>query len=83
MVTGQGCGMGIGGCNRLCSAATGHILVAPFSMLVLIKYHSLHEPRSSHILIIPSTYLIMGAERLVTLLLWALTLSGPTNLRRG
>jgi hypothetical protein len=31
MVTGQGYGMGIGGCNRLCSVATGHGLVAPFS----------------------------------------------------
>jgi hypothetical protein len=28
MVTGQGCGMGIGGCNRLCPVATGHSLVA-------------------------------------------------------
>jgi hypothetical protein len=30
MVTGQGYGMGIGGCNRLCSAATGQSLVALF-----------------------------------------------------
>jgi hypothetical protein len=30
MVTGQGYGMGIGGCNRLCPAATGHSLVALF-----------------------------------------------------
>jgi hypothetical protein len=30
MVTGQGCGMGIGGCSRLCPAATGHRLVALF-----------------------------------------------------
>jgi hypothetical protein len=29
-VTGQGYGMGIGGCNRLCPAATGHSLVALF-----------------------------------------------------
>jgi hypothetical protein len=31
MVTGQEYGMGIGGCNRLCSVATGHGLVASFS----------------------------------------------------
>jgi hypothetical protein len=30
MVTGQGHGMGIGGCNRLCPAAMGHSLVALF-----------------------------------------------------
>jgi hypothetical protein len=30
MVTGQGCGLGIGGCNRWCPAATGHRLVALF-----------------------------------------------------
>jgi hypothetical protein len=30
MMTGQGCGMGIGGCNRLCPMATGHSVVALF-----------------------------------------------------
>jgi hypothetical protein len=30
MVTRQGYGMGIGGCNRLCPAATGHSLVVLF-----------------------------------------------------
>jgi hypothetical protein len=29
--------MGIGGCNRLCPAATGHGLVALFSLSVLIE----------------------------------------------
>jgi hypothetical protein len=67
-VTGQGCGMGIGGCNRLCPAATGHSLVALFFLSVLIKDRPLLGPWSSHRLIIPSTYLLMGAERLVTLL---------------
>jgi hypothetical protein len=33
MVTGQEFGMGIGGCNRLCATATGHILVALFPYL--------------------------------------------------
>jgi hypothetical protein len=56
MVTGQGCDMGTGGCNRLCPVAIGHSLVALFFLPVLIKDHSLHGPWSSHILIIPSTY---------------------------
>jgi hypothetical protein len=83
MVTGQGCGMGIGGCNRLCPAATGLNLVAPFSLSVSIKDRSLHGPWSSHRLIIPSIYLLMGAERLIALLSWAPALSGPTDWRRG
>jgi hypothetical protein len=37
MVTGQGFGMGIGGCNRLCPAATGHSLIARFSLSVWIE----------------------------------------------
>jgi hypothetical protein len=44
MVTEQGCGMGIGGCNRLCSAATGHSLVALFSLSMSIKNRSLYGP---------------------------------------
>jgi energy-converting hydrogenase Eha subunit H len=67
MVTGQGCGMGIGGCNRLCPATMGHTLVALVSPFVSIKDHSLRGPWSSHRLIISSTYLLMGAGRLVTL----------------
>jgi hypothetical protein len=83
MVTRHGCVMGIGGCNRLCPAATGHSLVALFSLSVSIKDRSLHRPWSSHRLIIPSTYLLMEAGRLVTLLSWAPALSGPTDWRRG
>jgi hypothetical protein len=37
MVTGQGYGMCIGGCNMLCPTATGHSLVAPFSLSVSIE----------------------------------------------
>jgi hypothetical protein len=83
METGQGCGMGFGGCNRLCPAATGHCLVALFSLSASIKDRSLHGPWSSHRLVIPSTYLLMGAGRLATLLSWAPALSGPTDWRRG
>jgi hypothetical protein len=44
MVTGQEFGMGIGGCNRLCSVATGHSLVALFLLSISIKDRSLHGP---------------------------------------
>jgi hypothetical protein len=37
MVTGQGSGMGIGGCNRLCPTAMGHSLVALFSLSASIE----------------------------------------------
>jgi hypothetical protein len=37
MVTGQGYGMGIGGCNRLCPTAMEHSLVALFSLSVSIE----------------------------------------------
>jgi hypothetical protein len=83
MVTGQGYGMGIGGCCRLCPMATEHSLVALFSLSVSIKDHPLHGPWLSHRFIIPSTYLLMGAGKLVTLLSWVLALSGPTDWRRG
>jgi hypothetical protein len=81
MVTGQGFGIGIGGCSRLCPAATGHSLVALSFLFVSIKDRSLHGPWSSHRLIILSTYLLMGARRLVTLLSWASALSGLTDWR--
>ena len=44
---------------------------------VSIKDRPLHGPWSSHRLIIPSTYLLMGVGRLVTLLSWVPALSGP------
>jgi hypothetical protein len=44
MVTGQGYGRGIGGCNRLCPTATGHSLVALFFLSVSIKDRSLQDP---------------------------------------
>jgi hypothetical protein len=83
MVIEQGYGMGIGGYCRLCPAATGHSLVALFSLSLSIKDRPLHGTWSSHKFIIPSIYLLMGVERLVTLLSWAPTLSGLTDWRRG
>ena len=38
---------------------------------------------SGHRLIILSTYLLMGARRLVALMSWVLALSRPTDWRRG
>jgi hypothetical protein len=83
MVTGQGYGMGIGGCNRLCPAAMGHSLVALFSLSMSIIDRSLRGPWSSHRLLIPSTYLLMGAGRLVTFLSWVSALSGSSDWRAG
>jgi hypothetical protein len=37
MATGQGCGMGIGGCSKLCPAATGHNWVAQFPCLCQLR----------------------------------------------
>jgi hypothetical protein len=81
MVIGQGYGMGIGGCNRLCSAAMGQGLVALFSLSVSIEDRPLLWilVRSQ---IFPSTYLLIGVGRLVTLLSWVPALFGPTDWRR-
>ena len=42
MVTGQGCGLGIGGCKRLCPVAAGHSLVTLFFPVWSVKDRSLH-----------------------------------------
>jgi hypothetical protein len=83
MVTRQRYGMGIDWCSRLCPAATGYSLVALFFLPVSVKDRPLFGPWSSHRLIIPSTYLFMGAGRFVTLLSWAPALFRPTDWRRG
>jgi hypothetical protein len=41
MVTGQGCGMVIGGCDKFCSVATGLNLVTLFFLSVSVKDHPL------------------------------------------
>ena len=43
IVTGQGYGLGIGGCERLCPTATGHSLVTLFSLSVWVKDRPLHK----------------------------------------
>ena len=42
MVIGQGYGLGIGGCKRLCLAATGHSLVTLLFPFVSVKDRPLH-----------------------------------------
>jgi hypothetical protein len=88
MGTGQRYGMGIGGCHRLCPAAIGHSLVALFSLSVSIEDRPLlwMLVRSQiccpkHILayVILSTYLLMGADMLVTLLSWVSALFRLTD----
>jgi hypothetical protein len=54
----------------------GGALVA-FVPPVSIKNRSLHGPWPSHKLIVPSIYLLIGAERLVSLLSWVPALSEP------
>jgi hypothetical protein len=44
IVTRQRFGMGIGGCNKLCLATTGHSLIALLSLSASIKDRSLHGP---------------------------------------
>ena len=62
----------------------GLSLVTLFSLFVSIKDRPLQWiVVSGHRLIILSTYLLMGAGRLVTLLSWVLALSGPIDWRWG
>ena len=61
MVTGQGYGLGIGGCKRLCHHGHGAWLGY---LSVSVKDRSLHKASwASHRFIIPSTYLCMGAGK--------------------
>ena len=46
MVTGQGYGMGIGWCKRLCRRGRGHGLVTLLSLSVSVKDRPLHKPLS-------------------------------------
>ena len=79
--TGQGYCMGYGWCDELCPTAMGLSLVTLFSLSMSIEDRPLLW-MSGHRLIILSTYLLMGAERLVTLLSWVPALSELTDWRR-
>ena len=68
MVTGQGYGLGIGGCKRLCLAATGHSLVTLLSLSVSVKDRSLHKALDKSQTYYPKH--ILGYGRLEDLLLF-------------
>ena len=81
--TGQGYGMGYGECVELCPTATGLSLVTLFFLSVSIEDRPLLWMVVRSQTFIMSTYLLMGARRLVTLLSWVLALFGPTDWRQG
>ena len=79
MVTGQGYGLGIGGCKRLCRHGRGAWLGYTAFPVWSVKDRSLHKPsRQVTDLIIPSTYWCMGAWKTCCSLVADLALSGPT-----
>jgi hypothetical protein len=82
MVTEHGYGMGIGGCNRWCSAATGHRLVALFFLFALIKDRSLHGPWKSHTYY-PEHILAYGSGTACYSFVMGSGSSGPTGWRQG
>ena len=67
MVTGQGYGLGIGGCKRLCPAATRHSLVILLSLSVSVKDRPLHKTLGKSQTYYPEH--ILGYVRLKDLLL--------------
>ena len=68
MVTGQGCGLGTGGCKRLCPAANRAWLGYTFSLSVSIKDRPLHWTLGKSQTYYPEH--ILGYERLEDLLLF-------------
>ena len=63
MVTGQGCGFGTGGCEGLCPVANRAQPGYTVSLSVSIKNRSLHMTLGKSQIIVPSTYLGMGAGK--------------------
>jgi hypothetical protein len=56
MATGQGCGIGIGGCSKLCPAATGHNWVVLFPCPCQLRTVRCMDPGQVTDLLIPSIY---------------------------
>jgi hypothetical protein len=71
--------MGIDGCNKLCPVVMGHSWVALFPCPCQLRTVRCMDPGQVIDFFIPSTYLLIGAGRLVTLLSWGLALSRPTE----
>ena len=64
MVTGQGYGLGIGGCKGVCPTANKAWLGYTVSLSISIKDRSLHKASwASHRFIVPSAYLGMDAGK--------------------
>jgi hypothetical protein len=68
-MTRQGYGLGIGGCDKLCSATMGLSLVILFFLSVSI------EDR-------PLLWMVVRSQIYYPLLSWVSALSGPTDWRR-
>ena len=83
MVTGQGYGLGTGGCKGLCPAANRVCLGYTFSLSMSIKDRSLHMTLGKSQIIVPSAYLGMGAGKACCSLVVDPALSGPTDEKRG
>ena len=66
-MTGQGYGLGIGGCKRLCPAAMEYSLVTLLSLSMLVKDRPLHKTLGKSHTYYPEH--ILGYERLEDLLL--------------
>ena len=60
MVTGQGYGLGIGGCKRLCRRGHGHDLVTLLSLSVSIKDRSLQWTLGKLQIYCPERILVYG-----------------------
>ena len=60
METGQGYGLGIDGCKKLCPAATGHSLVTLLSLSVSVKDRPLHKSRGKSQIYYPEHILVYG-----------------------
>ena len=60
MVTVQGYGLGIGGCKKLCPAATGHSLVTLLSLSVSVKDRPLHKSSRQVIDLLSEHILVYG-----------------------
>ena len=81
-VTGQGYGLGTGGCEELCPVANRAKLGYTFSLSVSIKDRSLHMTLGKSQIIVLSAYLGMGAGKACCSLVVDPALSRPTDGKR-
>ena len=79
METGQGYGMGIGECNKLCPTATGLSLVTLFSLSMLIEDRPLLWMIVRSQTYYPEHILAYGSGKARCALVVVPALSGPTD----